>query len=168
MNNLVVWCLVLLALSLPAQASRTIDVYDEPRPAPEFELPGTDGHTHRLADYRGRYLLVNFWAVWCTPCRKEMPSMQQLHEQLAGEDFDMIAIHVGPGMSGAERFARELGLEFGILVDEEMALGGWNVLGLPTTFLVDRQGRIFAQAVGERDWQDEELLKRLRDLLVDR
>lgn len=135
------------------------------REAPDFALPATDGKQYRLADFAGRHLLVNFWAVWCAPCRREMPSMQRLYQRLGGAGFDMIAIHVGPGLDGARRYAEELGLTFPILVDADMALGDWQVSGLPTTFLVDPQGRIIAEAVGERGWDDPEVVDRLRVLM---
>lgn len=161
----IVLLLLLLPMCIPAQAARTMVAYEQPRDVPEFELPGTDGKVHRLSDYRGRYLLVNFWAIWCSPCRKEMPSMQQVYGQLAGKDFDMVAIHVGPSMEGARTFAETLGLEFSILVDEEMVLNDWQVLGLPTTFLIDRDGRVVAEAVGERDWADGVLVDQLRSFI---
>lgn len=163
--NKAVLGMALMVASVSLMAATGIDRRDEPRPAPEFELPATDGSPHRLSDYRGRYLLVNFWAVWCTPCRREMPSMQRVYEQLGGERFELLAIHVGPSLDGAKRYAEQLGLTFPILVDEDMDLGSWQVLGLPTTFLLDPQGRIIAEAVGERSWDEPEMLEHLVRLM---
>jgi len=163
MSRLPALLLSLLLSSAPAQAqaARLMKDYEKPRAAPEFELPATDGSVRRLSDFRGRYLLVNFWAVWCSPCRKEMPSMQRVYEQLRGDDFEMVAIHVGPSLKGAREYAEQLGLTFPILVDVQMALSRWQVQGLPTTFLLDRDGRIIAEAVGERAWDSPELSRQL-------
>lgn len=158
-------CFMFALLVGQALAGRTMVVVDAPRPAPDFELPSTDGSSVRLSDFRGKYLLVNFWAVWCTPCRKEMPSMQNSYAQLKGPDFEMLAIHVGPTLEGAAKFASDLGLTFPVLVDQEMDLGSWSVIGLPSTFLVDPEGQIIGEAVGERDWSSPEMLEQLRKLI---
>ena len=159
-------CALVLILAFPVKSSqRPMKMLETPREAPAFVLPATDGSQLTLADYRGRYLLVNFWAVWCAPCRKEMPSMQATFDALKGEGLAMVAIHVGPSMPMAREFAAKLGLDFDIVVDEEMALTEWQVLGLPATFLVDPEGRLIAEAIGERDWADPMLVGQLRSLL---
>lgn len=135
------------------------------RQAPPFELPDLSGQMRKLSDYRGRYVFVNFWAVWCGPCRKEMPSMERTYQKLKGEDFEMLAIHVGPSSKGAEKFRDQLGLTYPILMDERMALTSWEVRGLPTTYILDPEGNIIAEAVGDRDWDDEALLTRLKALI---
>lgn len=155
-----------LLLAAPALASqRPMRLLETPREAPAFTLPAIDGTQRQLAGYRGRYLLVNFWAVWCAPCRKEMPSMQATYDAFRDEGLAMVAIHVGPSMAMARDFAAKLGLEFDILVDEDMALTEWQVLGLPATFLVDPEGRLVAEAIGERDWTDPALVGQLRALI---
>ncbi|MCB1632206.1 MAG: TlpA family protein disulfide reductase [Pseudomonadales bacterium] len=164
--RLVGGCALALLLAAPLQASqRPMKLLETPREAPAFVLPATDGTQRTLAGYRGRYLLVNFWAVWCAPCRKEMPSMQATYDALKAEGLAMIAIHVGPSMEMARDFATELGLEFDIVVDEDMALTDWQVVGLPATFLVDPDGHLVAEAIGERDWADPALVGQLRSLL---
>lgn len=91
--------------------------------------------------------------------------MQRAYEILRGERFDMLAIHVGPSVAGAEEFASQLELTFPIAVDIDMALGQWQVQGLPTTFLVDPDGQIVAEAVGEREWDSEAILEQIRSLI---
>lgn len=158
------WWLLVAALLLvqPASAMRPMKLLETPRVAPTFDLPATDGTRRSLENYRGRHVLVNFWAVWCAPCREEMPSMQAVYDRLGGDDFTMLAIHVGPSIDGARDFAERLALSFDIVVDEDMGLTDWQVLGLPTTFLLDREGRIVAEAVGERDWNDPGLVEQLK------
>lgn len=148
----------------PTSGARTMTIYETPREAPQFELPATQGGVLRLSDFKGRYLLVNFWAVWCSPCRREMPSMQRAYESLRGQRFDMLAIHVGPSVDGAKKYAGQLGLTFPIAVDADMALSRWQVQGLPTTFLLDPAGRIVAEAVGERAWDSPAMLDEIRRL----
>lgn len=157
--------LIAVSFALPAAESDTSVAGS--RTAPGFELPAIDGSVYRLSDFRGRYLLVNFWAVWCSPCRLEMPSMQRAYQRLKSDGFDMIAIHVGPSLDNAKRYAQELGLTFPILVDADMDLGSWQVTGLPTTYLVDPQGNIIAEAVGEREWDDPKVIERLQTLMQD-
>lgn len=94
--------------------------------------------------------------------------MQRAYDQLKGRDFEMVAIHVGPSLGNAKEYAEKLGLSFTILVDEEMQLGRWQVQGLPTTFLIDRDGQIIAEAVGERAWDSPELLSQIRAHLPSR
>ena len=157
------WLLALGLLLVAPQvmAAGLMRPLEAARPVPDFQLPGIDGRQHRLDDYRGRYLLVNFWAVWCTPCQREMPSMQRAYQRFKGERFDMLAVHVGPSLKQARTYAESRGLEFPILVDSEMDLSAWQVVGLPTSYLLDPQGRIVAEAVGERDWDSPGLLHQL-------
>jgi len=165
--NRLVFCLLLTTLSFTTTsfaAKGTLQQLD-PRQAPGFELADLDGRTQQLEDYQGKYLLVNFWAVWCAPCRAEMPSMQRVHDQYAGDKFEMLAIHVGPSVEGARQFADSLKLTFPILVDEQMELSDWKVIGLPTTYLIDPQGKIIAQAVGDRAWDSQKMRKALEQYL---
>lgn len=162
--------LALLTLGLSAtlgaaSPQKGLTPLTEPRAAPEFELPGIDGRAHRLDEYRGRYLLVNFWAVWCAPCLKEMPSMQRAYEALKGDRFELLAVHVGPSLEDADKFADENHLSFPVLVDESMNLGVWQVLAVPTTYLVDPQGKVIAEAMGDREWDSPQLMQALRAYL---
>jgi peroxiredoxin len=148
-----------------AAAEKGLAPLAESRAAPDFELPGVDGRPHRLDAYRGRYLLVSFWAVWCAPCMKEMPSMERAYNELKGDRFELLAVHVGPSLEDAKKFADEHHLTFPVLVDESMNLGVWQVLGVPTTYLVDPQGQIVAEAVGDREWDSPQMIEALRGYL---
>jgi thiol-disulfide isomerase/thioredoxin len=159
---------LLLTVTLYANAAsrdQGLVEFATPEAVPEFNLPGVDGVSHRLQDFRGRYLLVNFWALWCAPCRKEMPSFERAYQRLKGDRFELIAIHFGPEAERVADYVAENNFSFPVLVDEGMTLGSWPVKGLPTTFLLDPQGRIIASATGERDWDADKLLGRLEDLM---
>jgi peroxiredoxin len=160
---------MLLAAAAPAAtpAQTMTPVADRPA-APDFALKDADGKLYRLSENRGKVVLVNFWATWCPPCRREMPSMQRAWAQLKGENFEMLAINVGEDEDTIFGFTFSTGVEltFPILLDRDaQAIKAWPVIALPTSFVVDPQGRIAYRAVGGREWDDPELLKKIRELM---
>jgi peroxiredoxin len=164
-----VFALMLLAAAAPAAtpAQTMTPVADRPA-APDFALKDVDGKLRRLSESRGKVVLVNFWATWCPPCRREMPSMQRAWTQLKGENFEMLAVNVGEDEDTIFGFTFSTGVEltFPILLDRDaQVIKAWPVIALPTSFVVDPQGRIVYRAVGGREWDDPELLKKIRELL---
>ena len=160
---------LLLAAATPAGAQQAgsglTPLPDRPL-APDFTLTDLDGNRHRLADYRGRVLIVNFWATWCPPCRAEMPSMQRAWEQLEGEGIVILGIDVGEDEDTVFQFTADYPVEFPLLLDRDSAvIDRWPVRGLPTTFVVDGAGRIVYQAIGGREWDDPRLLAPVRALM---
>lgn len=119
-------------------------------PAADFTLPDPSGREHSLSDYRGRVVLVNFWATWCAPCREEMPAMDRLYRALGDHGLEILAVHAGPGGAATREFLERIPVSFTVLVDADLDLRGWQVPALPTTFLVDRQGRARYRALGAR------------------
>ena len=139
-------------------------VADRPM-APDFALADIDGAIHRLSDYRGQVVIVNFWATWCPPCREEMPSMQRAWEEIQDEGIVILAIDVGEDEDTIFTFTADYPVEFPLLLDlDSRVIQEWPVRGLPTTFIVDPQGRIAYRAIGTRDWEDSTLLDTLRKL----
>jgi peroxiredoxin len=133
--------------------------------APDFDLPDPDGNRHRLADMRGKPIIVNFWATWCPPCRAEMPSMQRAWVDLADEDILLVAINVGEDAETVRGFRDAIGLNFPLPLDIDSEVAPrWPMRGLPTTFVVDPSGRIVYKAEGEREWDDPALLALIRAL----
>ena len=126
--------------------------------APDFVLPDLDGQLWQLSQARGQVLLINFWATWCEPCRREMPALARLHEAMADENFQVIGIHVGPSTE-IKGFLVETPVGFPILIDAELALADWNVPMLPATFLIDAEGRARYWAIGEREWDSPEAIE---------
>lgn len=170
--------LVGLSLMLPAGPATAADppplshsLTTQPaKPAPALKLKDTDGTLHDFAQLRGKVVLVNFWATWCPPCRREMPSMQRLKDTLAGEAFEVLAVDVGEDADTIQAFTSQLDtqLTFPILLDTRgRTMREWKVAGLPTTYLVDKQGRIVASAVGGREFDHPELVAAIRAVLKD-
>ena len=135
-------------------------------PPPAFELQDLQGRVHRLADYRGKVVLVNFWATWCEPCRDEMPSMTRLRESLAGRPFEVLAINLAEPLSRIERFLEKVPVGFPVLRDRDTAVAkAWGARVLPASYLVGPDGRIRYAAYGELDWTAEPAQRRVRELL---
>lgn len=159
----------LLAVSgLAAELPQTLTPVAKRPTASYYVAEDLDGKTQRLSDYRGKVVLVNFWATWCPPCRKELPSMQRLWGKLKGEPFTMHAIDTGETEEEILPFLFSTGTEltFPILLDRDSAiLKTWPVIALPTTFVVDKQGRIAYRSVGGREWDDPKLLEAIRTLM---
>ena len=136
--------------------------------APEFDLAEPSGQRIRLSDFRGKPLIVNFWATWCPPCRAEMPSLQRAWEQLEQEGIGVVAINVGEDAKAIGQFMATSGLTFPLLMDRDSRVRrAWAVQGLPMTFVVDPKGRTVYRVVGDREWDDPALLNLVRGLKED-
>ncbi len=133
---------------------------------PPIELADLDGIKHRLADFRGQVVLVNFWATWCEPCREEMPSMQRLKKRLAGRPFVVLAVNVGEGETRIGEFLQKEPFDFVFLRDHSSAaMKAWRVRALPASFLVGADGRVRYSRTGELNWDAPALLPLIERLL---
>ncbi|KPK04634.1 MAG: hypothetical protein AMJ64_13140 [Betaproteobacteria bacterium SG8_39] len=133
---------------------------------PPLVLTALDGRQHALTDYRGRVVLVNFWATWCAPCRAEMPSIERLRRSLEGEPFAVLAVNVSEDAAAVRAFADRVPMGFPLLLDRDAQVTrAWRARALPMTFIIDPEGRIRYQAIGERDWADVDIRSRLRALM---
>jgi cytochrome c biogenesis protein CcmG/thiol:disulfide interchange protein DsbE len=138
------------AAVLARSGSSTARVRDEGA-APAFDLPKVGDPATRvtLAQFRGRPLVVNFWASWCVPCRKEMPALERVSERLAGR-VAFVGINHQDGKTSAIEFQNKVGVRYPSGSDPAGKVGTrYGVVGLPTTFLVDGSGRIVARKLGE-------------------
>ena len=128
-------------------------------PGSSVAFTAEDGGEMTLAAYEGKYALVNFWATWCAPCRKEMPQLAELQEDFGGEDFEVVTIATGRNPRPAmESFFDEIGVEsLPLHSDTSSALArDMGVLGLPVTVILDPQGREIARLQGDADWAGDE------------
>ena len=128
--------------------------------APDFELKSLDGKQVRLSDYRGRAVLLNFWATWCAPCKIEMPWFVDLQKQYAAQGLQVIGVAMDDsGEETIAKFAQQMGVNYPVLIGKEAvgdAYGG--VEFLPTTFIIDRQGKVVDRVfglVGRSEFEDD-------------
>ena len=162
-SNFLTVSLIMLTLSIqPIQANDMLmDPMPAANPAPDFNLMGMDGETHTLEDLKGKFVLVNFWATWCNPCKVEMPLLEKLHQTLKSEKFTVLGLHVGPGPENIEEFKKLMPISFPIYVDMDLEVN-WGVPGLPTTFLMDPEGKLIYRAVGKREFASDEMVNFLK------
>jgi thiol-disulfide isomerase/thioredoxin len=155
---------LLLALALPAAA-------EELKPwaggaTPPLELADLRGKKHSLADYRGKVVLVNFWATWCEPCREEMPSMERLRVSLAERPFAVLAVNLAEPESRIAKFLDTVPVGFPILLDRDTkTTRAWQAKVLPATYIVGPDGAIRYRHVGELDWSKPEVRKLILGLM---
>lgn len=134
-------------------------------PAPALELPALDGKRHRLDDYSGRVVVINFWSSWCSPCRREMPALEQVWQRLRPAGVVLLGVAIQDDPTVVKRFLEESGVTFPVLMDTDGTVSQqWPFSGIPATFVLDRQGRIVYRAMGLRKWDSDELIDRLEAL----
>ncbi len=134
--------------------------------AADFVLKDVDGQQHRLKDYRGNVVVLNFWATWCPPCRAELHSMERAHQLLSTKNIKIVAINVGEDADTVFTFTSDYAMSYDVLMDvDSKVIKQYPVIGLPTTFIIDPQGRLVYRAVGSRDWADVKLHLKLEALL---
>ena len=161
-NFLTVSLIILTLFNQPIQANDMLmDPMPAANPAPDFNLMGMDGETHTLEDLKGKFVLVNFWATWCNPCKVEMPLLEKLHQTLKSEKFTVLGLHVGPGPENIEEFKKLMPISFPIYVDMDLEVN-WGVPGLPTTFLMNPEGKLIYRAVGKREFASDDMVNFLK------
>ena len=157
--------LLLSLIALPLCAGESMTAVPGKVAAPDFELSDTDGKIHRLSDYRGKTVIINFWTTWCPPCREEIPSMNRAWRELAGEDVVILAINMGEDEDTIFIFTADYPADFPLLLDRDGAvIAQWPVKGLPTTYVVAPDGSIAYRAIGGREWDAPAFLDQIRAL----
>ena len=134
--------------------------------APDFTLRTVSGPNLRMQEQRGRVVLVNFWATWCAPCRKEMPHLNRLYEKYRASGFVLLGVNVDDDTSKAAAVAEQLGLKFPVLLDsEKKASKLYDLNAMPSTVLVDRDGRVRYVHRGYLDGYEDTYDKQIREML---
>ncbi len=175
MKKLLLILLLTISCSLNAdwqqpELSHNLTVVKDVITASDFELEDMDEEKVKLSDYRGKVVLLNFWATWCPPCIREMPSMERLHQQVNAKDFKVIAVNQMEDADDVFAFTGQLELDptFEILFDTASEVSqDYAVRGLPTTYLIDKQGKIRYRAVGGREFDHAEVIKIVKQLIAE-
>jgi peroxiredoxin len=135
-------------------------------PTPDFNLATPDGKKLSLKDFRGKVVLLNFWASWCVPCREEMPAMEKLYQEYKQKNFVVLAIAVKDRKQDAIDFVKELRLSYPIALDPEAQVGTlYGAWGLPATYLIGPKGEGLARGWGPADWYNQGSRKLIQDLV---
>lgn len=151
------------ALALPAGAE---PLKRWSGPTPPLELADLEGKRHRLADYRGKAVVVNFWATWCVPCRDEMPSLERLRASVEGRPVVILAVNLAEPDSRVRKFLDATPVRFPILMDRDAAVAkAWQAKLLPATYVLGPDGAIRYRHLGELDWSKPEVRAQIMELL---
>lgn len=135
-------------------------------PAPTLELSTVQGQSTSLGDYRGRVVLVNFWATWCPPCVEEIPSLGRLQEKFPRDELSIVSVDVGDQKGQVVRFLKKVPANYPVMLDlEGRTVHDWKLRAFPTTFVIDRQGIIRLAYFGGLQWDAPEVVKQLRELV---
>ncbi|MBI3564362.1 MAG: TlpA family protein disulfide reductase [Elusimicrobia bacterium] len=129
-----------------------------PEPAAELKVPGLDGKTADLAAYKGQVVLVDFWATWCDPCREEIPGLVSLYDRLKGKGFVLLGVSMDEeGAKAVNKFMKKQPISYPLALNGgERAPKGWLVPGLPTAYLIGRDGSVVKRWFGEKDLAEVE------------
>ncbi|MGB5082302.1 MAG: TlpA disulfide reductase family protein [Burkholderiales bacterium] len=170
-HGLRAWLLAAAAAALCALAGAAPAVGGELKPwsggaAPPLVLRDLQDKEHRLSDYRGKVVVLNFWATWCEPCREEMPSMQRLQDKLAGKPFAILAVDYGEGPARIREFLKKVPVRFTLLLDRDTsAASAWKVRVLPTSLVIDPEQRVRYSVIGDLEWDSPAVESTIRKLL---
>ncbi len=143
---------------------------------PDFALEDTDGIRHALSEYRGKLVILNFWAKWCVPCVEEMPALEKLYSDLKTSGVIVLAVGLDDPRASLKEFQKKLGLTYPVLVDEVGKTRKlYGLTGVPETFIIGRDGRLLlvsdpddnkatVRIVGPRSWGEEHVIKRFKEI----
>jgi thiol-disulfide isomerase/thioredoxin len=143
-----------------APAGFSFTPWEQPRPLSELHFKNADGEALNIANFRGRIVLLNLWATWCGPCRKEMPTLDRLQAKFGGSEFEVVAISIDrQGLPAVKSFYEKLGLTtLRIYLDPSgKVVFDLGAFGIPTTLLIDREGRELGRVAGAVRWDSPEV-----------
>ena len=163
-----IYCLAFTCILLLLSSTFCLAGTEKTLPAPNFTLKSLSGEEVSLLQKRGNYVLVNFWATWCGPCKVEMPSLETLHQRFKTKNFSLLAI--SNDMFGArivEPFIKAHNLSFTVLLDQQLQVSNkFGVISLPTTFMIDPEGNIIGELRGAEDWASPDNILYFENLLA--
>lgn len=143
-------------------------LHEAPKPVPELSFRNGAGRQIRLADLRGKTVLLNIWATWCVPCRREMPALDRLQAMLGGPDFEVVALSIDrAGLDVVRQFYREIGIKnLGLYINSTgKTTATLGIVGVPTTLLINHEGREVGRLVGPAEWDTSDMVAFLKKRL---
>jgi peroxiredoxin len=174
LNKYLILILLFIFRAFPSIASEGLNYYMSnigmngvKGEAINFTLPNIDGKRMSLKDFRGRVIMLNFWATWCSPCRVEMPSMENLYKKFKDRNFIILGISVDNNrIRRLSNFIKEFGITFPVLLDKDGKIANrYGVKGIPTTFIINRNGEFIGKIVGARDWLNPNAVELIRYII---
>lgn len=131
---------------------------------PEISFEDAGGQPRTLTDFRGKVVLLNIWATWCAPCRKEMPTLDRLQANLGGPDFEVVALSIDRSPDMVKQFFTEIGIaHLALNIDtSSKAMFALGVFGLPTTLLIDSKGKEVGRLIGPAEWDAPDMVAFIR------
>jgi len=133
---------------------------------PYFSLMGRDGREHSIVDFEGNVVVLNFWASWCPPCRKEIPALERLQKDYREKRLKVITISTDSRKADLDAFLKKYPVHLPVLHDSKLKVWRkYRVFSLPTTFLIDRRGVVVERFLGGHDWASPEMKSRINELL---
>lgn len=155
---------ILFCLTLNIQAAN-LKPFTANTATPALKLTDLQGKTHDLKDYRGQVVLLQFWATYCGPCRKEMPSMNNMIKKMGDTPFTILAVDMGETEAEVKQFVKEVKPEFSILMDESgKSISDWQVFAAPSNFIIDPTGKIRYTLFGGVEWDSDEIINKIKEL----
>lgn len=136
--------------------------------APEFRLLSSEGKTVNLSDYRGKVVMLHFWATWCPPCVDEIPTIEVFYRSVLGSDIEVLAVSVDEGgASAVAAFMKKNGAHFPVLIDANRAVAGlYGTLKFPETYIIGRDGVVRYKVIGPQDWSFPANIEKVQSLLA--
>ena len=137
----------------------------------DFSLEGLDGKAITLSSYKGKVVLLSFWATWCGPCKQEMPAMEKLYKKLKGQGFEVLAVDMMEDRATVSAFVKNSGYTFPVVIDKTGEIGGnglYAARAIPTNYVVDKSGMIVGRKIGidGLDWTSDERVTMFESLLA--
>ena len=148
-----------MSIAAAQDQSKKFIVHEASKPIAEVQFEDAEGQPRSLLDFHGKIVLLNIWATWCVPCRKEMPTLERLHAALGGPDFEVVALSIDRSTDAIRKFFAEIGIQkLAIYRDSSAkAMRQLGVVGLPTTLLIDREGLEIGRLIGPAEWDAPEI-----------
>jgi len=156
---------VWMAAAAAQEASKKFIMYSAPKPVTAIQFEDAEGRPRKLTDFRGKIVLLNIWATWCVPCRKEMPALDRLQATIGDGEFKIVPLSIDRGgMDVVRKFYAEVGLQkLGMYRDTSgSAARELGAVGIPTTLLIDRDGQEIGRLIGPAEWDSSEMVEFIR------